>query len=138
MNGNGGVSHHAKREPGTLQEQFQCSAARVRALEGRRAHGFRKPAFHDHLKLRLLGKPQQGGAERLRRDVELDDLREIDRCRGNVLGDEQTRRRQYQRPYLPPVQQILDAPLPKFAVPASKGKHIGADTIKHGQGLATQ
>jgi hypothetical protein len=54
MNCHGGVAHHPKRQAGARQEQFQCIAPRVCALEGRRAHGFGQPALDDHLKLRLL------------------------------------------------------------------------------------
>jgi hypothetical protein len=87
----------------------------------------------------------------------LDDPREIDRCSGNALRDEQAGRREDEcqhrtptsllvvvlrtshakRSCLPASQQIRARPLPEFAVPASKGKHIGADTIKHWQGLST-
>ena len=95
MNCNRGGSHYAKRESRAVQEHFQCIAARVRPLQGRRAHGFSEPALDDDLELRLLGKPQQRGPERLFRNVELHDAREI-RSRGSVLRDEQTRRREDQ------------------------------------------
>jgi hypothetical protein len=96
MNRDGGVSRRAKRQASAIQEPFERVPARVLAPERRRAARFGKPALDDDLDLCLLGESQQGGPERLRRDIKKNDLREVDRSRRCRPRYEHPRRREDQ------------------------------------------